>query len=83
MPLNSWWEQSAKFWLAFYYLHDIPNIHTNFDNNRFSSFGDYYLPNKNRHRQTEDRQTDGNGRPLFWRSRGHETSRKDETGGSP
>ena len=29
-----------------YYLHDISNIHTKFDNNRFSSFGDC-VSNKN------------------------------------
>ena len=33
-----------KVWLAFYHLHDI---HTKSDKNQSSSFGDYYMSNKN------------------------------------
>ena len=32
---------------------------------------------------TDDRQSDGKGRPLFGYSRGHETSRKYESGNCP
>ena len=67
----------AKFWLAFNRLHDISNIHTKFDNNRSSSFGDY-VSNKNGYRH----QTDGNKRLVFSYCGGHETSRKHKSGNS-
>ena len=39
--------------------HSMIHVHTKFDNNRSSSFGDP-LPNKNPDRRETDRQTDGN-----------------------
>ena len=71
MAIRCWWEWLAKLWLlAFHDLHDISNVHTKFDNNRSSSFGNYvYI--KNGYRHQTDRQT-----------RGHETSRKHKSGHS-
>ena len=54
-----------QIWLALFHLHDIPNIHTKFDNNPSSSFRDY-LSNKNRQRRTDERQTETG--ELFFRT---------------
>ena len=58
MTSSYWW---CEIW--FYHLHDIPNVHTKFDNKRSSSFGDY-LPNKNL--ETADRQTDRRKRETYF-----------------
>ena len=63
----------ANSWLAFYYLHDISNMLTKFDNNRSGSFEDYHADDSKKH-------FDGNGRPIFSYSWGHETSGKLENG---
>ena len=64
--------------LFFAYLHDIPNIHTKFDDSQSGTFGDHLS------KQIDtDRQIDGNGRPLISYSWGHETLRKHEGGNSP
>ena len=52
-----WWGWLDKFWLGFCHLNDIPNISTQFDNNRPSTFGDY-LSNTNWDGRQTDRQTD-------------------------
>ena len=48
-----WWGWLDKFWLAFYYLHDIPDLQIKFDNNQSGSFGES-LYNKNRYRRQTD-----------------------------
>ena len=42
---HCWWGWLAKFWLAFYRLHDIPNIDTKFDRQtvRQTETGDHFF----------------------------------------
>ena len=50
-----------------YRLDDTPKIHVKFDDNQFSSFGDYMCNNNRQKQQTNDRrQINGHNRPFLY-----------------